>query len=412
MASSAEFPAADAAAGASPESSSHLTRGRTLLFAVAGGAAVGNLYWAQPLLEEIATSLRVPPSVAGLLVTVTQIGYAVGIFLLVPLGDLLNRRRLIPAVLVASGLALGGAAAAPGWVVLFAALLLVGLTAVGAQLLIPLASELADPAERGRVVGTIASGVLVGILLSRTISGIVADLFGWRAIYVLAAVAAWVLAIVLARVIPTLPPRPAMSYPALLRSVFTAIGSHRAVPVTLVLGSATFGTFTLFWTALTFLLTAPPFAYSVSTIGLVGLAGLAGALIARRAGRLHDRGLSVPVTGGALALAIVALVLAGLGQTSIVVLLIAIIAFDIAVQASLLLNQTRLLSIDPAARSRMNTAFVTGNFIGGAIGSALAGLLWQTGGWWAVLLGGIAALTLALLVWATNRRTLTNAAHT
>jgi predicted MFS family arabinose efflux permease len=410
MASSPTPTAANGPAGG-PRPAPTMTGGRTLLFAVAGGAAVGNLYWAQPLLEEIAGSLGVPASVAGLLVTVTQIGYALGIFLLVPLGDLLNRRRLIPTVLGASGLALAGAAAAPSWMVLFAALLLVGLTAVGAQLLIPLASELADPAERGRVVGTIASGVLVGILLSRTISGIVADLFGWRAIYVVAAVAAWVLAIVLARVIPTLPPRPAMSYAALLRSVFQAIGSHRAVPVTLVLGAATFGTFTLFWTALTFLLTAPPFFYSVSTIGLIGLAGLAGALIARRAGQLHDRGLSVPVTGAALTLAIVSLVLAGLGQTSIVVLLIAIVAFDVAVQASLLLNQTRLLSIDPAARSRMNTAFVTGNFIGGAAGSALAGLLWHTGGWYAVLLGGIAALTLALLVWATNRRTLTEAAH-
>ncbi len=386
-----------------------MTQGRTLLFALAGGAAVGNLYWAQPLLEEIAGGLGVPRSVAGLMVTVTQVGYAVGIFFLVPLGDLLNRRRLIPTVLGASGLALAAAAAAPSWVALFVALLLVGVTAVGAQLLIPLASELAASGERGRVVGTIASGVLVGILLSRTISGIVAHLFGWRAIYALAAVAAWVLAVVLARAIPALPPRPAMRYPALLRSVFTAVGAHRAVPVTLVLGAATFGTFTLFWTALTFLLTAAPFSYSVSTIGLVGLAGLAGALIARRAGRLHDRGLSVPVTGGALGLALVSLVIAGLGQTSIVVLLIAVVAFDIATQASLLLNQTRLLSIDPAARSRLNTAFVTGNFIGGAVGSALAGLLWYTGGWTAVVLGGIGALTLALLVWGTNRRTLGSA---
>jgi predicted MFS family arabinose efflux permease len=389
-----------------------MTGPMTLLFAVAGGAAVGNLYWAQPLLEEIAASLGVPAAVAGLLVTVTQIGYAIGIFLLVPLGDLLNRRRLIPIVLAASGLALAGSALAPTWALLFAALLLVGLTAVGAQLLIPLASELADPAARGRVVGTIASGVLIGILLSRTISGLVADQFGWRAIYVLAAVIAWALAVILARVIPTLPARPAISYPALLRSVFQAIGSHRAVPVTLILGAATFGTFTLFWTALTFLLSAPPFGYSVSAIGLVGLAGLAGALAARGAGRLHDRGLSVPVTGAALALAVASLVVAWLGQTSIVVLLIAILAFDIATQASLILNQTRLLSINAAARSRMNTAFVTGNFIGGALGSALAGVLWQAGGWTAVLLGGAAALTIALLVWATNRRTLTTVAHT
>jgi predicted MFS family arabinose efflux permease len=294
-------------------------------------------------------------------------------------------------------------------VALFVALLLIGLTAVGAQLLIPLASELAHDTERGRVVGTIASGALVGILLSRTISGIVADALGWRAIYVIAAVAALVLSAVLARVIPTLPPRPAMAYPTLLRSVFTAVGSHRAVPVTLILGAATFCTFTLFWTALTFLLTAPPFSYSVSAVGLVGLAGLAGALMARRAGRLHDRGLSTPATGSALMLGIASLVLGGLGETSIVVLLIAIVAFDVATQASLVLNQTRLLNIDPAARSRMNTAFVTSNFIGGAVGSALAGVLWHAGGWPAVCLGGISVLLLALIVWASNRHILRGA---
>ena len=169
----------------------------------------------------------------------------------------------------------------------------------------------------------------------------------------------------------------------------------------------------MFWTALTFLLSAPPFGYSVSAIGLVGLAGLAGALVARGAGRLHDRGLSVPVTGAALALALVPLSCwPGVGQTSIVVLLIAILAFDIAAQASLILNQTRLLSIDPAARSRMNTAFVTGNFIGGAVGSALAGR--AVAGRRLVPPFSSAAQPpslIALLVWATHRHTLTNAAH-
>ena len=197
------------------------------------------------------------------------------------------------------------------------------------------------------MVGTIAAGMLIGILLSRTISGLVADQFGWRAIYVLAAVIAWVLAVILARAIPTLPPRPAMSYPALMRSVFAGGRQPPGGPVTLVLGAATFGTFSLFWTAMTFLLSAPPFGYPVSVIGLFGLAGLAGALAARGAGRLHDRGLSLPATGAALALALASLVLAWLGQTSIVVLLIAILAFDIAAQASLILNQTRLLQHRP-----------------------------------------------------------------
>lgn len=383
-----------------------MSRARTLLFAIAGGAAVGNLYWAQPLLEEMAAALRVSQAVAGLLVTVTQIGYAVGIFLVVPLGDVLNRRRLVPGVLVASGVALFAAAAAPTWTTALLALTAVGLTSVGAQLLIPLAGDLAVPQERGRVVGTIVSGVLVGILLSRTISGVVADLFGWRAIYVLAGVLAWAFAAVLLRVLPTLPSRDHLPYGRLLASVFTAIRSDRAVPVTLVLGSSGFAVFTLLWTAMTFLLTAPPFSYSLTTIGLVGFAGLAGALAARGAGRLHDRGLSVPVTGAALALALASLALAALGQQSIVVLLVAVVLFDVATQAAMILNQTRLLSIDPEARSRMNTAFVTANFIGGAIGSAMAGVLWHHGGWRSVMAGGGGVLALALVVWFLNRRTL------
>ena len=383
-----------------------MSRARTLLFAVAGGAAVGNLYWAQPLLEEMATALGVSQAVAGLLVTVTQVGYAVGIFLVVPLGDVLNRRRLVPGVLVASGLALFAAAAAPTWTASLLALTAVGLTSVGAQLLIPLAGDLADPQQRGRVVGTIVSGVLVGILLSRTISGVVADLFGWRAIYVLAGLVAWGFAVVLLRVLPTLPPRDHLPYGRLLTSVLVAVRSDRAVPVTLVLGSSGFAVFTLLWTAMTFLLTARPFSYSLTTIGLVGFAGLAGALAARGAGRLHDRGRSVPVTGAALGLALASLVLAAVGQESILALLVAFVLFDVATQAAMILNQTRLLTIDPDARSRMNTAFVTSNFIGGAIGSAMAGVLWHHGGWRSVIAGGIAVLALALVVWFLNRRTL------
>ncbi len=386
-----------------------VTRLLTLLFAVAGGAAVGNLYWAQPLLEEMAADLGVRQSVAGLMVTVTQVGYAVGIFLVVPLGDVLDRRRLVPGVLLASGAALFAASAAPHWGTELAALTAVGLTSVGAQLLIPLAGDLAAPEERGRVVGTIGSGVLVGILLSRTVAGVVADLLGWRAIYVFAGVLAWVFALVLLRVLPRLEPRARIGYGRLLSSVLLVVRTHRAVPVTLYLGASGFSVFTLVWTAMTFLLTAPPFSYSLTTIGLVGLAGLAGAVAAQGVGRLSDRGLSVPFTGAALALGVASLVLAGVGRTSIVVLVVAVVAFDVAIQGNAILSQTRLLGIDPEARSRMNTAFVTSNFIGGALGSALAGVLWNAGGWPAVVTGGGGVLGVALLVWALNRRVLTAA---
>lgn len=381
-----------------------MTRGRTLLFAIAGGAAVGNLYWSQPLLDDIARSLGTSTAVAGLLVTLTQVGYAVGILLVVPLGDVLDRRLLIPAVLVASAVALVAAAVSPTFSVLLVALALVGVTTVAGQLLIPLAGDLADPGERGRVVGTIASGVLTGILVSRTVSGLVADAFGWRTIYVVAAVAALILAVMLRRVVPDLERRDHVRYPVLIASVFRTVAAHRTVRVTMVISATVFAVFTMFWTSLTFLLSAEPFGYSTSAIGLVGLAGLAGALAAQRVGRLHDRGLSVPVVGAALALVLVSLVVAGLGAHSIVVVLVAVVLLDVGVQATNVLNQTRLFAIDPAARSRLNTAFVTGNFIGGAVGSAVASALWDLGGWTAVTVGGAVLIGFALTVWAAHRR--------
>ncbi|WP_405476011.1 MFS transporter [Streptomyces sp. NBC_00009] len=401
---------ADAAqVSAEPDSASAargMNRGLTLLFALAGGAAVGNLYWAQPLLDTIAGALHISPGSAGLLVTLTQIGYAVGAFLVVPLGDRLNRRRLIPAVMLMSAVALAGSAEAPSFAVLLVALALVGVTTVAGQLLVPLAGDLAREDERGRVVGTVASGILIGILVSRTVSGLVAAAFGWRAVYVFAAVLTLVLAVVLARVLPTVPPRSSAGYARLLASVLAAVRRHRSVQVTLVLSAIAMTVFTMFWTALTFLLSAAPFNYSVSQIGLVGLVGLAGALTAQRAGRLHDRGWSVKGTGAGLLLALGSVVLSGTAAGSITVVLVAVLLLDIAIQAVNVLNQSRLMHVEPQSRSRLNTAFVTGNFVGGTIGSALAATLWQTGGWAAVMTGAAVLLAIALTIWAVGRRTL------
>jgi predicted MFS family arabinose efflux permease len=380
-----------------------MSRGLTLLFAVAGGTAVGNLYWAQPLLASIAEALGVTMRAAGLLVTVTQVGYAAGVFLVVPLGDTLNRRRLIPAVMGCSALVLAASALAPTFAVLLVTLAAVGVTTVTGQLLIPLAGDLATEEQRGRVVGAVVSGVLSGILVSRTVSGLLADALGWRAVYGVAAIATTVMALLLARTLPRLPARAAVAYGRLLRSVFATVRAHRAVQVTLVIGASAFAVFTLFWTGLTFLLSAPPFSYSVTRIGLVGLVGLAGALAAQRAGRLHDRGWSVPATGAALLLALTSLGISALGARSIVLVLVAVLLIDIAIQAVNVLNQTRLFAVEPTARSRLNTAFVTSNFVGGAIGSALAGVLWQRGGWTTVMLGGAVLIGVALLVWLTQR---------
>ena len=255
----------------------------------------------------------------------------------------------------------------------------------------------------------IVSGILTGILLSRTISGLVADRFGWRAIYVLSSLMMLAFAVVMARVLPPEIPRPPVSYPKLLLSVLTTVKQHRRAQITVVIAAIAFSTFSIFWTAITFLLSAPPFSFSVAQIGLVGLVGLAGALAARRVGRLHDRGWSSEATGAALALALLSLFIAGVGSQSILAVLLAVLLFDVALQAINVLNQTRMLSIDPAARSRLNTAFIVANFIGGAIGSSLAGILWKRGGWSLTMLGGGLLIVLAMSVWASQRKALASA---
>lgn len=381
-----------------------MTPARTALFALAAGLAVGNLYLAQPLIRVIAHAFAVAPSHAGVLVTATQVGYALGIFLVVPLGDVVDRRKLIPGVLCGAATMLLAAALAPTYAMLLAALAGVGLTTVSAQLLAPLASELAEPGQRGRVVGTIAAGGLTGILLSRTVSGIGADLLGWRAVYAAAAVAAFVLAIVLRRVLPPLAPRAHLPYPRLLASVFTTVVRQPAVAPTLAICAANFAVFSLFWTALTYLLSAPPFSYDTGRIGLFGLAGLAGALGARRAGRLHDRGWSVPASGAAFLLLALALATAWASRTSLAGLVVAIVLLDLAVQANLVLGQTRLMSLPGDARSRLNTAMVVSSFGGGAAGSLGAGPLWASGGWPAIMVAALSIASLGFLVWLASRR--------
>jgi len=381
-----------------------ITGALTLLLAVTGGVAVGNLYWAQPLLEVIGRDLHVSNGAAGWLVTATQLGYALGILLIVPLGDVLDRRRLTPLMLICSAVALLACAVAPTFGTLLVAITALGLTTVAGQIVAPLAGDLASDADRGRVVGTVISGMLTGILISRTLSGLVADASSWRVIYVIAAVAALVLAVLLYRSIPTLPPKARIGYPALLASIGTVIRRERAVRWSLVLGAIQFGIFTLFWTALTFLLSAPPFNYPVSVIGLFGLFGLAGAIAAQRAGRLHDRGWSIPATGIGWVLALISFALAALGGHSVVVLIVAVVLLDIAIQSLNILNSTRLFAVAGDARSRVNTATVTANFIAGAIGSAAAGLLWSAGGWTAVTLTGVAFCVIGLAVWAVGRR--------
>lgn len=369
------------------------------LFSLTAAMAVGNLYWAQPLLASMADTFKVPSGSAGILVTATQLGYAFGILLIVPLGDIRNRRKLIPLIMLFSAVALSLISVAPTFPILLVAMTLTGITTVAGQLLTPFASDLSSPEERGRVTGTIVSGMLIGILLSRTISGVIADYFGWRAVFMMAAAVIFVLTLMMFRFLPVDKPRTNMRYGTLMISAMNAVRENKKMWPTLYIGFCAFMVFTLFWTSLTFMLSEAPYSYNLSQIGMTGLAGLAGALIARRAGVLYDKGYAPQVTGLSLVLALLSLISATLGAHQIVVIILAIIALDIAIQTLNVLNQTHIISLNPAMRSRLNTIFVVCNFIGGAIGSMLAGGLWHAGGWNAVMSGAVIILLSALSIW-------------
>lgn len=389
-------------------SHSELSLSKTLLFAITGGIAVGNLYWAQPLLVNISETLNTSITLVGGLITATQLGYAFGILLIVPLGDTLNRKRLIPSVMLCSAIALLLCATATNFITLTLSLCCLGLTTISGQLITPLASEMAKPEQRGKIVGIIVSGMLTGILLSRSISGFIADVFGWRAIYFIASLLMLVLSVVIFRSIPQEAKRGNLSYPRLLRSVLSTVTKYKTAQVTLLLGATSFFVFSALWTGITFLLSVQPYSYSLSQIGMVGLVGLAGALVARKAGVLHDKGHSYPGLIIGLLLALLALVLCLFFSSSIAVLLLGILIFDIGIQMLNVLNQTRLLTIDPEARNRLNTAFVCCNFIGGALGSALAGALWERLGWNALILTCTAVILMAISITVRNQKHLIN----
>jgi predicted MFS family arabinose efflux permease len=380
-----------------------MSRGLTLVFAIAASAAVGNLYWAQPLLGIIGNDFSVPTGSTGLIVTVTQIGYAIGVFLLLPLGDMVNRKRFIPGLMILTAVFLLATAAAPTYPVLLGTLALIGFSAVAGQFLIPLAGDLARDDQRGRVLGTVAAGIMIGLLIARALSGLVAEHFGWRAVFVMAAVIMVALAAVLAPRIPRLEPREKVRYGTLLLAVLHTITGNRTVQVTMLIGASAMCVFTMFWTGMTFLLSSPPFGFSVSLIGAFSLVGVVGALAAQRVGVFFDRGLFIPALGIGLAVTLAGLVVSAFGSTSIIVLIIGAVVFGVGLQTVQILAQTRMVSLDASARSRLNTAFVGGNFVGGAIGSALAGAFWQLGGWVPVMTAAAAIAALALLTWLINR---------
>jgi predicted MFS family arabinose efflux permease len=359
------------------------------LLAVACGLAVANLYYAQPLLHLLAANFSTSSAVMTTVVTTTQIGYAAGLLLLVPLGDLLERRRMVAVVLVAAGAALFGAALSGNLALFEVCSLLVGTTSVVAQVLVPLAADLASEERRGRVVGTVMSGLLLGILLARTASGLLAAWAGWRAVYLIAGLAMLVLALALRVLLPPDPTSSELGYLGLLRSAGRLALEQPVLRQRAILGGLAFAAFSAIWTTLAFLLSGPPYHYSTAVIGLFGLVGAAGALCASFAGRLSDRGWANPASVGFATLVAVSFGLMLLGRRDLPFLLAGIVVLDVGVQGLGITNQSLIYRLQDGARSRLNSVYMTAYFVGGAAGSGLAGVVFSRFGWAGVCILGL-----------------------
>ena len=382
-----------------------MTKFLAILFAVCSGLAIGNLYWAQPLLVQIMEGFGLPAANGGLLVTATQIGYAMGIFFILPLGDFVRRKRMIAIVMVLCIVALVSCALAPSFTILALSLLAMGIVTISGQIILPLAGDLSREDERGHIVGIVSSGITTGILFSRFASGIIAGFLGWRSVYVIAAVLNLAMVLVIIYVLPEIPAKNRLdSYPKLLASVFSTFKRYKTLPLILLHSGLIFGlVFNIFWTSLTFLLSANPFNYNTFQIGLVSLAGLAAAVFGIGIGKLQDMGLSIPALGAFIVLGLVSVICGWMFSTSIVAIVVVAAVISVAVQGISVLTQTRLFNLSQAERSRLNTVFVVNNFLFGAVGSAVASLLWTVGGWSYVMMAAGAVCIAALIVWMISR---------
>lgn len=375
------------------------------LFAICSGLAIGNLYWAQPLLVQITNGFGLSAASGGLLVTATQIGYALGILFLVPLGDFVRRKRLISIVMVLSIIALLSCALSPSFMILSLSLFCMGIVTVSGQIILPLAGDLSKEEERGHIVGIVSSGITAGILFSRFVSGIIAGFWGWRSVYIIAAILNLLMALVIIIVLPEIPRKNKLeSYSGLIFSVFTTFKRHKTLVRILLHSGLIFGlVFNIFWTSLTFLLSDAPFNYNTFQIGLVSLAGLVAAVAGLGLGKLQDKGLSVPALGAFIILSLVTMVGGYLFSDSILAIVLIAAVFSIAVQGISVLSQARLFALSNEERSRLNTVFVVNNFLFGAVGSASASFLWSQGGWSYVMIGAISISFIALIVWLSSR---------
>ncbi len=380
-----------------------LNRWRVLLFAATAGTMVANLYYVQPLLAAIAASFGCGVTSAGYLVTFTQLGYALGLLLVVPLGDILDRRRLLSVMLGGDIAALLAAAASPGFISFAAASLLAGCTSSAAMVVIPYVASKAPEASRGRSIGQVMTGLLLGILLARTVSGLVAGWFGWRSMYVIAAGLVAALLLALRAAIPNEGMHGRLAYGRLMLSLLHLARDEPELRRRSAYFALGLGTFSVLWTGLTFLLSGPPYHYNEATIGLFGLIGAAGAVAANVAGRLADRGYANPVTGAVATLLLLSWGVLAFGSRSIWAVVAGVFVLDVGVQGLQVTNQSVIYRLNPRARSRITAVYMTSAFIGASAGSALASVSFRVAGWIGLCLAGAVLPAILLLLWGLRR---------
>jgi predicted MFS family arabinose efflux permease len=377
----------------------NLSKTNVLFMAACTGLIVANLYYCQPLIVLIANEFKIPEANAGTITYLTQAGYAIGLFFMVPLGDKIERKKQILMTTFASVIALIIAAVAQSFFVLQIASLLIGITSIVPQLILPLAASLSAPEQRGKVVGTIMSGLLIGILLSRTLSGFIGQLFGWRSMFWIATGICLLIFFVIQNKFPVNKPQFKGSYGQLIQSLFTLIKTQPVLREATLINVFSFAQFGAFWTTMVLLLSDVPFHFNSAEIGLFGIVGASGALAAPLVGRLGDKGNSRIAVGYGCLLLLVSFIIYYFSAESVIGIIIGIVLMDIGIQGVHISNQTRVYSLLPEARNRLNTVFMSFSFLGTAAGSAYGLLLWKLGGWHAVTIGCAVLALLSLLVY-------------
>ncbi|MEQ6308614.1 MFS transporter [Delftia acidovorans] len=378
-----------------------LPQSTLLLMATACGLCAGANYFNQPLLHSIAIDLGISEARASLTVTMAQVSYALGLLLLVPLGDMLERRRLVLGLMLLAALGMLASGMAHSFALLAAGTLMTGLFSVAAQVLVPMAASFAAPGASGRAVGLVMSGLLIGILAARSVAGLLSELGGWNAVYWVGALATAGVALLLRRTLPLAQPAQPLGYGAVMRSLLTLGREQPRLRSRALIGGMGFATVSVLFSTMALLLAGPGYWFGDAQIGLIGLVGVAGALMANMAGRLADRGLEQRTTlaGGLL-------MLAGwgalwLGGTSLWWFLAGLLIVDAALQALHISNQNVIYALAPLARSRINAVYMTGYFIGASAGSAVGSAVWLHWGWTGASVAGLilSLATLAVVAW-------------